>query len=415
VQKETPAAAFPSHTKLVFLVSVMLLMNYIDRGNLATAAPLVKTELQLDDAQLGLLLSSFYWTYVAFMIPVGWATERFGAHRVLAVGATLWSLATLLTGFAPNLSAIFLLRLLLGAAESTVFPAVSSLIATHVPLDKRGMANGIMSFGYQVGPAVGTFAGGLLMESYGWRPVFILFGAISLVWVLPWLRFSAGHTPAPRSSAADGGAPTYGQILRQRGLWGASLGHFSSNYNWYFILSFLPLYLVEERGFSMSEMGQVAGSAYLINALAALLGGWYMDRWVRAGRSRTVIYKFAMTSSHVVSIGAMVGMMLLPVREAIVCLFVFEVFIGLCAPGTFGIGQILAGPLATGRWIGVQNFCGNTAGILAPALTGMMVAASGNYSMAFTVAALVNVLGVIGWGFILPKVEPIDWAAGKPG
>jgi MFS family permease len=328
---------------------------------------------------------------------------------VLAVGATLWSLATLLTGFAPNVSAILLLRLMLGAAESTVFPAVSSLIATHVPLDKRGMANGIMSFGYQVGPAIGTFAGGILMAEYGWRPVFILFGAISLLWVLPWLRFSAGTSAAP--AAARAAAPSYAQILRQRGLWGASLGHFSSNYNWYFILSFLPLYLVEQRGFSMTEMGLVAGSAYLINALAAVLGGWYMDRWVRAGRSRTVIYKFAMTSSHVVSIGAMVGMMLLPVREAIICLFVFEVFIGLCAPGTFGIGQILAGPLATGRWIGVQNFCGNTAGILAPALTGMMVAASGNYSMAFTVAALVNVLGVIGWGFILPKVEPIDWAA----
>ncbi len=410
MQTEKPASAFPPHGKLIFLVSMILLLNYIDRGNLATAAPLVKTELALDDAKLGLLLSSFYWTYVAFMIPVGWATERFGAHRVLAVGATLWSLATFFTGFAPNLSAIFLLRLLLGAAESTVFPAVSSLLATHVPLGKRGMANGIMSFGYQVGPAVGTFAGGLMMESYGWRPVFILFGAISLFWVLPWIRFSAGHAPSALAGASAEAAPTYGQILRQRGLWGASLGHFSSNYNYYFILSFLPLYLVEQRGFSMTEMGQVAGSAYLINALAALVGGWYMDRWVRAGRSRTVIYKLAMTSSHVVSIGAMIGMMLLPVREAVACLFVFEVFIGLCAPGTFGIGQVLAGPLATGRWIGVQNFCGNTAGILAPALTGVMVAASGNYTTAFIAAALVNVLGVIGWGFILPKVEPLDWS-----
>ena len=314
---QKPASAFPPHGTLVFLVSVILLMNYIDRGNLATAAPLVKTELGLDDSQIGVLLSSFYWTYVAFMIPVGWATERFGAHRVLAVGATLWSLATLFTGFAPGLSTIFLLRLLLGAAESTVFPAVSSLLATHVPLEKRGMANGIMSFGYMVGPAVGTFAGGLLMESWGWRPVFILFGAISLVWVLPWIRFSAGHRPTTQAPASIGAAPSYAQILRQRGLWGASLGHFSSNYNYYFILSFLPLYLVEQRGFSMTEMGQVAGSAYLVNALAALAGGWYMDRWVRAGRSRTVIYKLAMTSSHVISIGAMIGMMLLPVRESI--------------------------------------------------------------------------------------------------
>ncbi|MFM7274295.1 MAG: MFS transporter [Gammaproteobacteria bacterium] len=91
------ASASPGHGKLVFLVSIILLMNYIDRGNLATAAPLVKTELGLDDSQIGVLLSSFYWTYVAFMIPVGWATERFGAHRVLAVGATLWSVATLFT------------------------------------------------------------------------------------------------------------------------------------------------------------------------------------------------------------------------------------------------------------------------------------------------------------------------------
>ena len=132
MHNQKPASDFPPHGKLVFLVSIILLMNYIDRGNLATAAPLVKTELGLDDGQIGVLLSSFYWTYVAFMIPVGWATERFGAHRVLAVGAALWSLATLLTGFAPGLSAIFLLRLLLATsaiAPSDRLPSCGRLIA----------------------------------------------------------------------------------------------------------------------------------------------------------------------------------------------------------------------------------------------------------------------------------------------
>ncbi len=395
----------------MFLLAVVLLISYVDRGNLATAAPLIKQELQLDTAQIGLLLSAFYWTYVACMVPVGWATERFGAHRVLAVGATLWAVATLLTGFAHGLLSLLLLRLALGVGESAVFPASSSLIATHVPVERRGGANGMISFGYLVGPAIGTFVGGWLMQRHGWRPVFLLFGALSLLWLWPWLRYTARTAAVAVRPATLEQMPSYAQILRQRGLWGVSLGHFAGNYNWYFILSFLPLYLVEVRGFSMGTMAGVAGGAYLVNAVSAMLSGWYADRWIRAGRSATVFYKWAMTLSHVVSIGAMAGMLLLPVRESIACLFLYEVFLGFSSPGTFGIGQILAGPLATGRWIGVQNFCGNIAGILAPALSGWMVLATGNYVLAFTVAGLINVLGIFGWGYLLPKVEPIDWSA----
>ncbi len=398
---------------LVLLVSFALLLNYIDRGNLATAAPLVKQELGLDAAQIGLLMSAFYWSYVALMVPVGWATERFGAYRVLAVGATVWAVATLFTGFAGGLVSLLMLRLLLGAGESTVFPTVSSLFATHVPTANRGLANGVMSFGYLVGPAIGTFLGAMLMESIGWRAVFVLFGAVSLLWLLPWLAYGARHPQLRQPVALTHESPPYPRILRERSLWGVSLGHFSSNYTWYFILSFLPLYLVEQRGFSMQQMGAVAGSAYLVNAICALAAGWYADRWIRAGRSSTAIYKFLMVSSHVVSIGTMVGMLVLPVRESVICLFVYLVFLGFCSPGTFGIGQTLAGPLAAGRWIGVQNFFGNTAGILAPAATGFMVAASGNYTLAFVIAAVVNVLGIVGWGMILQRVEPVAWGEPK--
>jgi len=409
--EKNPTASAVSPRYLVFLLALALLISYVDRGNLATAAPLIKSELGLDEAQYGLLASAFYWTYVAFMVPVGWATERFGANRVLAIGVFLWSVATLLTGFAGSILALLLLRLLLGAGESVVFPASSSLIAKYVPEEQRGSANGAISFGYLVGPAIGTFIGGMLMAKLGWRPVFILFGALSLVWLLPWLRFSRHLATAP-AVVSTSVAPSYRDLLAQRGLWGTSLGHFAGNYNWYFILSFMPLYLVDVRKFSMEGMAWVLSSAYVVNAVCAMASGWFTDRWVRSGRSASTIYKGSMVLSHTVSIGAMAGMMVLPVKGAIACLFIYEIFLGFCSPATFAIGQTMAGPLATGRWIGIQNFCGNLAGILAPAITGLLVAATGNYTLAFMLACAVNALGILGWGIILPKVRLVQW--GEP-
>jgi len=397
---------------LVGLLTLALFINYVDRGNLATSAPMIKEQLHFNEEQIGYLISAFYWTYVIAMIPVGWATERFGAHRVLAVGATLWSVATLLTGFAGGVVMLLGMRLLLGLAESAIFPASSALLATYVPRESLGKANGTISFGYLVGPAIGTFIGGMLMARYGWRAVFIGFGAGSFLWLLPWLRFSARLANAPKQdfTAAQLVSPTYRQILRHRGLWGASLGHFAANFTWYFILSFMPLYLVDVRHLSTESMATVLGAAYFINAVCALIAGWYADRWIRRGGSPTLIYKLLMNVCQVVSVASMLGMVLLPPAYSIPCLVVYEMFLGFSSPGTFGIGQILAGPSATGRWIGVQNFCGNLAGVIAPALTGWLVHAYGNYNMAFTIAGLVSLLGLVGYLVVLPKVEPIDWS-----
>ena len=397
---------------IVLMMMAALMINYIDRGNLATAAPLIQDQLRLSSTQLGFLLSAFYWTYVLCMAPVGWAGERFGAHRVLAVGLAIWALATLLTGLVGGFISLLVLRLLLGIGESAAFPCTSQLLSMHVRPDQAGIANGVLGFGYMFGPAIGTVLGGMLMARIGWRPVFVIFGGLSLLWLWPWLKMTANE-PKPKAAAGGDRGPSYGQILRQRGLWGAALGHFSSNYNFYFILSWLPVYLVKVRGFSMDAMAGVAGSAYVINALSALAGGWVADHWIRSGRSPTTIYKLLMGMNHVVSIACMAGMVLLPIQQAVACLFVFEVVLGLCSPGVFSIAQIMAGPLATGRWVGIQNACGNLAGIIAPAVTGILIDSTG-WTVAFAVCALVNVLGVLGWVVILPRVRPIDWAQ-QPG
>src|ERR1039457_138152 len=176
--------------RLVLLLSAALFINYVDRGNLATAAPLIQDQMHLSATQLGLLLSAFYYSYVLAMVPAGWLAERLGAHRVLGVGVALWAVSTFLTGFAGGFVSLLLLRLMLGLGESAGFPCSSKLVAVAVEPARIGMANGWMAFGYLVGPSIGTIVGGVLMSYVGWRPVFILFGALSLLWLWPWSRGS---------------------------------------------------------------------------------------------------------------------------------------------------------------------------------------------------------------------------------
>ncbi len=396
-----------SETRVVVLITLAMFINYIDRGNLALAGPELQKDLGISATEFGILGSAFYYSYVLGMIPVGWLAERFGAHKVLFVGAAIWALATLLTGFASGFIVILALRILLGLGESASFPCSSKILAQVVPLERLGVANGIMSSGYLLGPAVGMLAGGLLMSEYGWRPIFYVFGVLSLLWLIPW-RNVVIETRAT-SVEPDAVQPSFADILRQRGLWGAALGLFSANYGFYFVLFWLPTYLVSERGISIGGMALMGFAAYALNAACALGMGWATDRWIRAGRSADVIYKGAMAALHIGGIACMFGMAYLDLFGLTVSLFVFNVLLGIASPGYYAVAQIIAGPQATGRWVGVQNAIGNTAGFIALPLTGLIIDQTGGYAPAFAVAAGVFAFGFVAWVWILPRIAPVTW------
>ena len=150
---------------IVWLLALAIFINYVDRGNLATAAPLMKDELHLSASKFGLLLSVFFWTYVPGQILAGWLVEKINAYRTYALGLALWSISTALTGVAGAFSMLIALRLLLGIGESVAFPCSSQLIAQHLPQHRLGVANGLTAMGLSLGPAFGTFAGGLFMAA----------------------------------------------------------------------------------------------------------------------------------------------------------------------------------------------------------------------------------------------------------
>ena len=396
----------------MLLLAAVLFLNYVDRGALPTAAHLIQADLHLTSSQLGVLLSAFFWTYATIQVPVGWLAERHGAHRVLAIGLAIWALATMLVGVVSSFLLLLMLRLMLGVGESAGFPCTSKILASAVPTASLGTANGIIAFAYLLGPAVGIFLGGLLIEAYGWRVTFVVFGVSSLLWLWPWSRVSVQHCAAQPVSAD---VATTWMILRQRALWGTGLGHFSSNYTFYFMLSWLPLYLVRERGFSNLEMARLAGSAYLVNAVFAMAGGWAIDRYIARSGSANFGYKLVMGATHLGAIVCMLCMAVGPRPVALASIFVYQALCGVQSPGVFAIPQILAGPAATARWVGIQNTLGNLAGILAPALTGFIVEWTGHFTLAFVFAAAVGVLGFVGWVFMVPPIREINWEAQTAG
>lgn len=396
---------------LVTLLAVALLVNYVDRGSIATAAPLLEQELGLSASQMGWVLAAFYWAYAPMQPVMGWLADRYGPARVLSGGFLLWSLATAANGLAGGLVMLVLLRLLMGVGEATFYPSALSLLSRRVPPLQRARATATMQFGAVVGPAIGTLLGGLLMVRYGWRTMFVVMGLASLVWLVAWRRWMrrSGNGLSPANAGED---PPYALILRQRALWGGMMGTFCSNYAFYFVFSWLPLYLVHERGLSLATMTQAASAFYVVDGASVLLTGWLLDRWVRRGASFNRAYKTALALSSAGVGACLIGSSLASgLVAAAAILLLTGLMDGLNSPANPSVTQTFAGPWATGRWMGIQNAVGNVAGMTAPVVTGYLVQHTGHYTAALIVSGVVALCGLVAWLVVVPEVRPIDWSA----
>src|ERR1035437_8091804 len=182
---------------LLVLLGISVFLNYIDRGNLSIAAPMVKNELHISASQLGILLSAFFWTYACMQPISGWLVDRLNVNWLMAAGFFVWSASTAATGWVHTLAGLFAVRLVLGIGESVAYPSYSKIIALNFHEQHRGLANSVVSAGLLLGPGVGIVLGGTLMGRFGWRPFFVGLGLLSLVWLIPWIKFM----PPPPVSA----------------------------------------------------------------------------------------------------------------------------------------------------------------------------------------------------------------------
>ena len=230
---------------LFALLCLSVWINYMDRGNLSVAAPALQLEMGLTPTQLGVLLSGFFWTYSLLQPVSGWLVDRYDVYRLYAAGFAVWSLAVVSGGLANGFVALMLSRLFLGAGESLAYPAYSRILAGGFQEQRRGVANAMIDVGTKAGPALGTLLGGIVIEAWGWRWFFFGMGGLSLLWLGPWLRNIPPAAPPDVSRAPSSPA---GAVFRHRQAWVTFFGLFCFNYAFYFLLTWLPSYLVTNAG-----------------------------------------------------------------------------------------------------------------------------------------------------------------------
>lgn len=390
---------------LVFLLGAAVFLNYVDRGAIGIAAPLMKSELGLSEEAYGLAFSAFFWIYAPVQFFAGWLCDRFSVYKLMAAGILLWAASTLAIGFAGGFASLLVLRIMLGVGESISFPGSSKIIARHVPIERRGIANAAVAAGIALGPAAGTLAGGIILGQWGWRAIFLGFGVVTLIWLLPWAQTVQA---LPTTGYQDEGKRVpVGTLLKKWPLWSMSIVHSLGNYCFYFLLAWLPLFLTKSRGFSIGEMTFLATLGYVVQGVCALSYGHFSDWWTRSGRSEAACRRWMMVASQALAAVAILG---LAYAHSAVTIGILLCLAGAASASLslnlYAVAQMFAGPRASGTWVGVQNAIGNLSGIIGPIVTGIVVQRAG-YNSAFVLTAAIAAVGAAWWAWGVPKIEQI--------
>ena len=263
-------------------------LNYMDRYVAAVAAPLIQKEFNLSNADIGLLASAFLLVYAVAALPFGYWADRGVRRTVIGIGVTIWSLATLFTGFARSFFQLFLSRAILGIGEASYYPAGTSLLSDYFPKDQRGRVMSIWGVGSTIGIAVGFAGGGYIADKFGWRNAFffaavpgILFALLAFGLREP-LRGSVEARGTAVKETRDANLRTFLGLMRIPTLRATIL----SQTVLYFVLAsnafWLPTLLVRRFDLSVSQAGLFAGIVLVLGGLiGTLAGGWIADRLAR--------------------------------------------------------------------------------------------------------------------------------------
>ena len=390
---------------LILMLGAAVFLNYVDRGAISIAAPRMKDELGLSEEAYGLVFSAFFWIYAPVQLFAGWLCDRFSVYRMMALGILVWAVSTMLMGFAGGFVSLLVLRIMLGVGESISFPGSSKIIARHIEPERRGVANAAVGTGLALGPAAGTLVGGMILGSWGWRAIFILFGIATLLWLLLWRQTVRA---LPTTGHHDAGARVpIGALVSKWSLWSMSIAHALGNWCFYFLLAWLPLFLTKSRGFSIAEMTFLATLGYAVQGACALGFGHFSDWWTRSGRSEANCRRWMCISTQALAAAAILG---LAFAHTALSVGILLCLAGLASASLslnlYAVAQMFAGPRASGTWVGFQNSLGNLSGIIMPIVTGIVVQRMG-YDSAFVLTAAVALFGAVWWLVAVPEIEQI--------
>ncbi|MFT4192252.1 MAG: MFS transporter [Comamonas sp.] len=408
---------------LVALLLAIAIVNYLDRANLAIASGLISSEFGLSATQMGFLLSAFLWPYALANLPAGWLIDRFGPKRILGTAMSIWGVVTagaaLVNAFAP----FYALRMLLGVTEAPFFPGSIKVMHRWFAERERGLPTSVINTGSQIANAIAPPLLTVLMLTLGWRGMFIAIGLLSVPLLVLWLlayRLPAAQedrdihgqaapaiAPAAATAAtaqqADAAAPaSWGALFRQRITWFMILGNFSIMFTIWVYLTWLPRYLQNTLGFSLSTTGWVASLPYLAGILGVLVGGQLSDALIRRGHRTVFARKVPIVGGALLAACSVAPIPFLGDATTIIALLTLGYFASQLPSGViWTLASDVAPPTQVASLGAIQNFGGFLGAACAPIATGIILDATGSFKGVFLLGAALLTLGAISYGFFV--------------
>ncbi|MFP3552153.1 MFS transporter [Paraburkholderia sp. SIMBA_049] len=432
--------AAPTRVRYVILLLIFAIttFNYADRATLSVTGSAMRAEFGFDAIRMGYIFSAFSWAYVLSQVPAGWLLDRFGARRVYAASIFLWSLFTLLQSTigvlgsgAAAVTALFLLRFVMGAAEAPAFPANAKVVASWFPTKERGTASAIFNSAQYFAAVIFTPLMAWLTHAFGWHHVYIVMGLAGFLLALTWLKVMKNPANLPGVNRSElehieqGGGLIHGhqtaadlrggharwsvmrQLLTNRMLLGVYLAQFCINVLTYFFLTWFPIYLVQARGMTILQAGLVASLPAICGFLGGVLGGVLSDTMIRHGHSLTVARKVPIVGGMLLS-ACIIGCNYVDTDWLVVALMSLAFF----GKGLGALGWAVVADTSPKEAIGLSgsifNMFGNMAGIVTPIVIGYLVAQSGSFNGALAFVGVNALITIFSYLVIVRDIRRVE-------
>ena len=410
---------------IALLLAFGVLVNYFDRVNLSVSKSALHEAFGISAVMFGYMSSAYNWTYGALQIPSGLLLDRFGVRRVGIVSTAVWSIASFLAAISTGLRSLFGARLLLGVGEAPTFPGNSKATGYWFPKDERSLATAMFDSMAKFSSAIGVPMLGLVLLHFGWRWNFAVTGMISVVYfALFWIYYKnpsqdaalseserehirrGGAQPEDATVAAAGAPLRY--LLRQPKVWGLALGYGSYNYVFFLLLTWLPSYLAEAHHLELSQSIFYTSVPWLCATVAELIvGGWLTDFLVQRGWNAMRVRQTVLVGGTALGLGIFGVAYAQSTQAAVFWITVSITGLSIAAPVGWSMPSLIAPRESVGTVGGIMNTSNQIAGIVAPIATGYIVAVTNSYSWAFVLAAVVLMIGIAGYVFVLGDMAPI--------